>query len=97
MTTAAPEIEDDASRRNAELVLDEIDLGSNLSIGETQIGAREILAKQILPPWLALGLGGVGVRLTGAIGSEEIGLLRRVNLPGGRLLLVLLGAPAGAR
>jgi len=40
---------------------------------------------------------GVGVRLTGAIGSEEIGLLRRVNLPGGRLLLVLLGAPAGAR
>jgi O-antigen/teichoic acid export membrane protein len=40
---------------------------------------------------------GVGVRLTRAIGAEEIGLLRRVNLPGGRWLVVLLGAPAGVR
>ena len=39
----------------------------------------------------------VGIRLTGAIGAEETGLLRRANLPGGRWLLVLLGAPVEAR
>jgi len=39
----------------------------------------------------------IGVRLTGVIGIEEIALLRRVNLPGGRWVLALLGAPGGAR
>ncbi len=39
----------------------------------------------------------IGIRLTGAIGAEEIGLLRRANLPGGRWLLSLLGAPMEAR
>jgi O-antigen/teichoic acid export membrane protein len=39
----------------------------------------------------------IGLRLSGAIGDEELGLLRRVNLPGGRWLLAILGAPAGAR
>jgi O-antigen/teichoic acid export membrane protein len=34
----------------------------------------------------------IGVRLTGVIGVEEVALLRRVNLPGGRWALALLGA-----
>jgi len=39
----------------------------------------------------------VGVRLLGVVGNEEVALLRRVNLPGARLVLALFGAPAGAR
>ncbi|HSD09488.1 MAG TPA: oligosaccharide flippase family protein [Candidatus Binatia bacterium] len=39
----------------------------------------------------------IGVRLTGVVGVEEIALLRRVNLPGGRWVLVLFGDRAAGR
>jgi len=39
----------------------------------------------------------IGIRFSGAIGAEEIRLLRRANLPGGRWLLTFLGAPMEAR
>jgi O-antigen/teichoic acid export membrane protein len=39
----------------------------------------------------------IGARLTGVIGVEEIALLRRVNLPGGRWVLALFGDRAEGR
>jgi O-antigen/teichoic acid export membrane protein len=64
------------------------------------MGAVLVIGRAAWPPSLAEAITltavgalvfAIGVRMTGAIGSEEIGLLRRANLPGGRWVLALLG------
>jgi O-antigen/teichoic acid export membrane protein len=75
-------------------------------VASVGMGAVLVLGRALLPTSaveaVSLTIAGavvfaIGVRLTGAIGVDEIGLLRRANLPGGRWLLVLLGGPMQAR
>jgi O-antigen/teichoic acid export membrane protein len=70
------------------------------------MGAVLLLGRVLLPTsavqTVSLTIAGalvfaIGVRLTGAIGVEELRLLRRANLPGGRWILALFGAPMEAR
>jgi hypothetical protein len=70
-------------------------------MGLALIAGRALWATSLLEAIVLTAAGaivfGLGVRGFGVIGPDEISLLRRANLPGGRWMLALLGAPAEAR
>jgi len=76
-------------------------LASSMGMGAVLVLGRALLPRSAVEA-VSLTVAGavvfaIGIRFSGAIGAEEIRLLRRANLPGGQWLLTLLGAPMEAR
>jgi O-antigen/teichoic acid export membrane protein len=76
-------------------------LAASVGMGTVLVFARAVWPTSFAEAVTLTVVGGIvfaiGVRLTGAIGVEETGLLRRVNLPGSRWVLALFGGSAEAR
>jgi hypothetical protein len=76
-------------------------LASSMGMGAVLVLGRALLPRSAVEA-VSLTVAGavvfaIGIRFSGAIGAEEIRLLRRANLPGGQWLLTFLGVPMEAR